>query len=50
MELQTSVMEVLNMKDEIQQGVWIFEDANEFLKVIEDMQKAYNNGVGQHDQ
>ena len=42
-------MEVLNMKDEKQQGIWIFEDAEEFLKVIEDMQKAYN-GVGQHDQ
>lgn len=37
------------MKDKIQQGVWIFEDAEEFLKAIEDMQNAYN-GVGQHDQ
>ena len=37
------------MKDEKQQGIWIFEDAEEFLKVIEDMQKAYNR-VGQNDQ
>lgn len=42
-------MEVLDMKNERQQGVWIFEDAEEFLKAIEDMQNAYN-GVGQHDQ
>lgn len=42
-------MEVLNMNDEKQQGIWIFEDAEEFLKVIEDMQRAYN-GVGQNDQ
>lgn len=48
-ELQQSVMEVLNMKNEKQQGVWIFEDPNEFLKAIEELQKAYN-GVGQHDQ
>ena len=37
------------MNDEKQQGIWIFEDAEEFLKVIEDMQRAYN-GVGQNDQ
>ena len=37
------------MKNERQQGVWIFEDAEEFLKAIEDMQNAYD-GVGQHDQ
>ena len=36
------------MKNEKQQGVWIFEDADEFIKAIEDMQNAYN-GVGQHD-
>lgn len=44
-------MEVLNMKDEIQQGVLIFEDDEEFLKVMEDMQKAYTQkGVGNDDQ
>ena len=36
------------MKDEKQQGVWIIEDADEFLKVMEELQKAYN-GVGQND-
>ena len=36
------------MNDEKQQGVWIIEDADEFLKVMEELQKAYN-GVGQHD-
>ena len=36
------------MNDERQQGVWIFEDADEFLKVMEELQKAYN-GVGQND-
>ena len=41
--------EVLNMKNEKQQGIWIFEDADEFLKVIEELQSAYN-GVGQNDQ
>ena len=47
-----SVMEVLNMNDERQQGIWIIEDAEEFLKVIEDMQKAYleQKGVGRNDQ
>lgn len=45
-------MEVLNMNDERQQGIWIIEDAEEFLKVIEDMQKAYleQKGVGRNDQ
>lgn len=37
------------MKNEKQQGIWIFEDADEFIKAIEDLQKAYA-GVGQHDQ
>lgn len=47
-----SVMEVLNMNDERQQGIWIIEDAEEFLKVMEDMQKAYleQKGVGRNDQ
>ena len=40
------------MNDEIQQGVWIIEDNDQFLKVLEDMQQAYleQKGVGQHDQ
>ena len=44
-------MEVLNMKDEIQQGIWIIEDNDEFLRIFEDMQQAYleQKGVGQHD-
>ena len=37
------------MNDEKQQGIWIFEDADEFLKALEDLQKAYT-GVGHHDQ
>lgn len=37
------------MKNEKQQGIWIFEDADEFIKTIEDLQKAHA-GVGQHDQ
>ena len=48
---QKSVMEVLNMEDEIQQGIWIIEDNDEFLRIFEDMQQAYleQKGVGQHD-
>ena len=41
-------MEVLNMNEEKQQGVWIFEDVDEFLKAMEELQKAYT-GVGQND-
>ena len=37
------------MNDEKQQGVWIFEDTDEFLKVMEELQKACT-GVGQNDQ
>ena len=45
-------MEVLNMKNEKPNGIWVFDDPNEFLKVMEDMQKAYleQKGVGHHDQ
>lgn len=45
-------MEVLKMlNNEKMQGVWIFEDPNEFLKVMEDLQKAYTQkGVGNDDQ
>jgi len=44
-------MEVFKMKNEIPNGIWVFDDPNEFLKVMEDMQKAYceQKGVGQHD-
>jgi len=39
------------LKNEKTQGIWIFEDPNEFLKVMEDMQKAYTQkGVGNDDQ
>ena len=40
------------MKNERQQGVWIIEDANEFFKLMEDMQQAYleQKGVGRNDQ
>ena len=39
------------LNNEKMQGIWIFEDPNEFLKVMEDMQKAYNQkGVGNDDQ
>ena len=36
------------MKEEKQQGVWIFEDVNEFLKAMEELQKACT-GVGKND-
>lgn len=43
-------MEVLKMlKNEKTQGIWIFEDPNEFLKVMEDMQKAYTQKRGGND-
>ncbi len=37
-------MEVLKMNEE-KQGIWIFEDPEDFLKVIEDLQKAYMRSV-----